>query len=252
MGIDRMDGMTWQVDLIGEDTDVAVLATLAPDCGCIIVAGADGQQCLSGPRFAALPSAGEVRAEAAKALKLLNGLARLKYDNHHPVRLGASVSRLGPGGQKDTTVALTATARARAMVGAVAAVVKADGSAEATASINKSITRVSRIVADPKLVEIVEALSDDITWQRLRVAFEKINALVGKGDNAFVKEKYATQPELDRFKANVQDPRLSGDDAVHGKTKGALKGTKMSEQEGLAFVRRLLDTYLSRSGKNRR
>ena len=106
--------------------------------------------------------------------------------------------------------------------------------------------RRARIAADPKLAEILEALADEITWQRLRVAFEKIRALVGQGDNGLVQHGYATQPELTRFKANIEDPRHSGLDAVHGVPKGPFKGTKMTEREGFDFVVRLFNKYVDK------
>jgi len=104
------------------------------------------------------------------------------------------------------------------------------------------------LVADPKLAEILEVFAEEVSWQRLRVAFEKIRALVGggKSDNAFVKHGYATAPELERFKANVEDPRHSGTNAVHGIPRGPLKGTKMTEAQGFDFVVRLLNTYVDR------
>jgi hypothetical protein len=70
--------------------------------------------------------------------------------------------------------------------------------------------------------------------------------LVGKGDNALVKNGYATQSELDSFKANAQHPRHSGVNAVHGVPQGPLKGTKMTEKEGFAFVVQLFNTYLEK------
>src|SRR5271166_1729472 len=57
---------------------------------------------------------------------------------------------------------------------------------------------------------------------------------------------YASAPELTRFKANVEDPRHSGVEAVHGVPKGPLKGEKMTEMEGFNFVVRLLNTYLEK------
>ena len=48
------------------------------------------------------------------------------------------------------------------------------------------------------------------------------------------------------FKANAQDPRHSGIEAVHGVPSGPLKGEKMTEEEGFGFVVRLLNTYLER------
>jgi hypothetical protein len=107
--------------------------------------------------------------------------------------------------------------------------------------------RLQRLVTDPKLADIVEVFSKEISWQRLRVAFERINALVGKGDNALVKHGYATQAELTRLKANIEDPRISGPDAVHGVPRGPLKGQKMTETEGFDFVVRLLNAYLDKN-----
>jgi hypothetical protein len=53
--------------------------------------------------------------------------------------------------------------------------------------------------------------------------------------------------EINRLKANMEDPRLSGLDAVHGVPIGPNpRGIKMSEQEGLEFIVRLLNTYLDR------
>ena len=89
--------------------------------------------------------------------------------------------------------------------------------------------------------------SEEMSWQRSRNAFEKVNALVGKGDNALVKHGYATQAELDDFKHNAQDPRHSGARAVHGVASGPLKGKKMTEVEGSGFVVRLLNTYLEKN-----
>jgi hypothetical protein len=107
-----------------------------------------------------------------------------------------------------------------------------------------------RIVADPKLVEIVRAFADEVSWQRLRVAFEKITALVGqsgKDTDALIKHGYATRSERVNFKANVEDHRHSGVKAVHGTHRGPLKGSKMTEKEGLAFIVRLFNHYLKKN-----
>ena len=107
--------------------------------------------------------------------------------------------------------------------------------------------RRKRLVTEPKLTLIVEAFDQEISWQRLRVAFERVSDLVGGSDNALVQHRYAKQSELNRFKANVQDPRHSGVEAVHGvPKKGPLEGTKMTVMEGYDFVVRLLNTYLEK------
>jgi hypothetical protein len=50
-----------------------------------------------------------------------------------------------------------------------------------------------------------------------------------------------------RFKANVEDPRVSGLNAVHGVPRSPKpRGTQMHEQDGLAFVVDLLHAYVDR------
>jgi hypothetical protein len=200
-------------------------------------------------KFEGLPSPEEVRAQAAEVLGILNGLARMEYGNHRPVQLGLAVSRTYSNGRRDVAIGLLG-AEIRSRVSLGLQVMRGDGKTETPISIDESTERRKRMVDDPQLVEIVEAFSGDITWQKLRVAFEKIGALVGKGkatDNALVSLRFATQDEISRFKANVEDPRVSGLNAVHGvAARGPLRGAQMSEQDGLAFVVRLLNTYLDR------
>jgi hypothetical protein len=76
-------------------------------------------------------------------------------------------------------------------------VIRTDGRTEPVIAPDLETQRANRIIADPKLRDIAEALSDDLTRQRLRVAFEKISKLVGKGDNALV--KMGTPPRM-RYK----------------------------------------------------
>jgi hypothetical protein len=112
--------------------------------------------------------------------------------------------------------------------------------------------QLKKVIGDPKLEEIAQCFGSELSWQRLRVVFEKIGALIGKrvkgNENALVKARYASKDEIDRFKANVEDPRHSGIDAVHGIPQaGPLKGSKMTLTEGHEFVVRLFTDYLGRS-----
>jgi hypothetical protein len=131
-------------------------------------------------------------------------------------------------------------------------VTRADGTTEPVIALDHVTQRAKRVFADPKLHEITEALAGALTWQRLRIAFEKLCVLItgqtAKGwGNTLVKNEYATREELTQFKANIRDPRLSGLNAVHGVPDGPnAKGPKMTEHQGLAFVVKLLDTYIAR------
>jgi hypothetical protein len=126
-------------------------------------------------------------------------------------------------------------------------ITRSDGSVEVDRASDLFESRAKKILADARLQEIAEAIAGAISWQRLRVVFEKLSTLVGSGDNQLVSQGYATQAELTRFKANIEDPRLSGLNAVHGVPRGPLKGTPLSLAEGLGFVTKLINDYLDRN-----
>ena len=179
----------------------------------------------------------QARDEASKILVLLNCLARLENPTHRNVDLADCVSQNGlfhhcaPHGWRPR-----AGSKMWVIGGVVALPV--DPAVE---------RRHKRLVTDPKLTLVVGAFDEEISWQRLRVAFEIVRDLVGS-DNALVHHGYASAPELASFKANVEDPRHSGVEAVHGvpKKKGPLKGEKMTKMEGFNFVVRLLNAYLEK------
>jgi hypothetical protein len=236
--------MTWQVDLVGDLTDVSELDKLAPLFNCSVQISPDGRPCLTGLAFCELSGAAEARAKAAHIVAVLNGILRMQYGNHRPVKLGNAVSQTTPGGARQISLLLPVE-EIRMRVGTPRmTVLRADGNTEAVCSGDNADRRARAVIGRPDLCEIAVVLSNEVSWQRLRVAFEKVSTLIGGGDNALVKRGFATQAELNRFKANVQDPRLSGMDAVHGISRGRLKGSKMGVEDGLAFVVKMLDRYL--------
>jgi hypothetical protein len=240
----------WLIELSGDQADIDELRKLAPHCECEVAPAHDGREYLSGRKFEGLSSVEVVSATAIKVLTLLNGIARIGWGQFQPVQV-VGVSQIRPDGTKASFVRAHFAIRARVSVGAD--VVRADGTVEQGIIPGAGAQRAHRIIAEPKLCEIVETIAGSINWQRLRVAFERICALIsgrtakGAWDNALVNKGYATQDELNRFKANVEDPRISGLDAVHGVATGpGPKGTKMTEQQGLEFIIRLLNTYVDR------
>lgn len=154
--------MMWQIVLIGEDIDIAEIRKLAPVCDCAIGPDQDGHQCLSLIELAASSAPEDVQAEGRKRLTRLNGLARLSHLNHHPVQLGQVMSRVDLGGRRDVAVSLTGVQmRARAAPFGMI-VTQVDGRADEVVQIDKSDQRNRRIIGDPKLIEIVEAIAGDI------------------------------------------------------------------------------------------
>jgi hypothetical protein len=189
--------------------------------------------------------------KAEHVLALLNGLARLERAEHRPALLGEFVYKLEDGSywQRFPTGKSQVT---RTLSRSFEFAPPGYHSSDAPVVKDGAYERRKRIVSDPALAEILPALADEITWQRLRVVYEKIGAAVSKStdksrwDNALVKLGYATQDELSRFKENVQDPRHSGIDAVHGVSgKSPVRSTNMTEKEGFDFIVRLLNTYVN-------
>ena len=214
----------------------------APACfNCTVRPGPDAQPWLGGARFDAISTSEESLEEAQNTLNVLNGLARLGSPQHRTVGLGKSLLR---DGRMEYFKPYDTPRRAGSQVEMRQAPLPGAELVTGPPVDAAVARRRERIMGEPKVVRIVEVFADDITWQRMRVALEKINALVGKRDNALVKHGYATQQELTRFKANIQDPRHSGVEAVHGVPQGKLKGTKMTKSQGFDFLVRLFNKYV--------
>jgi hypothetical protein len=239
------------IELSGDAQDIERLESIAPAYDCSIEPGPDAKiGWLGSAKFDGATTPEEAEEEAAKKLVLLNGLARLEKPEHRNVGVGDAFFQGGRIHYYQTESDGT-TPRKRKETGSTAYYYQSPlltgGGARPIPPVDPTVEhRRARIVADPKLAEIAEVFGEEITWPRLRVAYEKINALVGKGDNALVKNGYATQEELACFKANVEDPRHSGANAEHGVHKGPLKGRKMTEGEGRDFVVGLLHKYMAK------
>jgi hypothetical protein len=238
-GVAKMD---WQFELDGKSREKQRLRSLALAYNCTVRPGPAGTFCLGGDRFSNMATPQEALADAATTLARLNGLARLENPEHYIVYLGNDYYQ-----DRIQRHVKPHPVRSRYGQDDYEFVVTLPGMSIDPHVPPADAKRREAIMADSKLVEILEAFAaEEMTWQRLRVAFERIGALVGKGDNALVKHKYATQDELTNFKKNAEDPRHTGHDAVHGVPRGELRGTKMTESEGLNFVRRLFNDYVEK------
>jgi hypothetical protein len=233
--------VSWLFELDGEASDLLAMRPLASACDCTIRPGPGDELWLGGARFDNISTSEQALEEAKKALVRLNGLARLENQRHGTVSLG---NEFFQNGRLQYVRPPTGTRPLRSRVYISQPPVL--GAEPVTGPpVDPAVARRrARIAADAKLAEILEAFAGEINWQRLRFAFEKLSALVGKGDNALVKHGYATQPALTRFKANIEDPRHSGVEALHGVSKGPLKGTKMTPSEGFDFLVQLFNKYV--------
>jgi hypothetical protein len=175
------------VELDGEVTDLQAVESVAPACDCTIEPGPDQRfGWLAGAIVDSAATPQGARDAAAAILSCLNGPARLRNPQHRNVDLANAVFQNGQLHHLRPYWRSRAGSRLDIFASPL------------TGSLIKAPVdpRCKRLVTDPKLTDIVEVFSKEISWQRLRVAFEKINALVGRGDNALVKVGYATQAEL--------------------------------------------------------
>jgi hypothetical protein len=217
------------------------------------VAAPDDQYCLGGPAFDQVTSAEEMLRQAEGVLALLNGLARFERAEHRSAWLGEYVYRW-QGASHWERFPTGKPQIARPVSRSYESAPPGYHSSDAPIVKDSEYARRKRVVSDPALTEILPAIAGEITWQRLRVAYEKICAVVSKStkkggwDNALIKLGYATQDQLKSFKENVEDPRHSGINAVHGVSeKSPLKNMKMTEKEGFEFVVGLLKTYVAKN-----
>lgn len=216
----------WSFNLVGEETDINALKRWAPLAGCEIVEEM-GQSVLKWKPLYELDNGIEARATASDIVAVLNGLLRTETRISRPVRLPGSGYRVRPDGSRDVHIA--ATVGRLIALGALP-----DWAAKHYAAAEQ----------DSNVRDALIAYGDEPSWQKLRHAFQIACQDVG-GETEIIKLGWATRAEIDQFKANVTDKRLSGRDAVHGELFGHdPKGAKMTLDEGMLFVGRLLNRWV--------
>jgi hypothetical protein len=235
---------TWEIDLNGTQIDINEVARIAGAFGCTIDNDADGNFHLGGTAFSALSDPAKVRQTATKLLSRMNGAVRLAHTDHIPVQLGSGVARIEDGGVRHVSVSLSSGSMRMRGSPVILRITKADGTVETDAETTKENRRLAHLAKDEELGGVLDAISGDLSWQRLRVGFERLAEIVGGGGNAFVKQGYATREEIARLKSNMEHPEHSGIDAVHGVPDGPVKGAKMTPQEALTFITRLLHSHI--------
>src|SRR5262249_28909063 len=151
------------VDLDGGASELQALEAVAPACDCTIEPG-PGQKFgwLGGSALDGAATPQQARQRASDKLVLLNGLARLHNPHHRNVGLASEVyqdgllHRLAPQWRPRDVSRM-----------------QISGSPLTGARITAPIDpRCKRLVTDPKFADIMEVFSEEMSWQRLRNAYE--------------------------------------------------------------------------------
>jgi len=186
----------------------------------------------------------KVWEHAQKVLIVANALARIADGRFEPVTLSGSAILVHDDGRQDAVVKLQAAAPAVASLGMV--VTRVDGRVETPAEDTPQDRFATAIGSNNRqLHEALETFgSREQTWASLYVVFELICDGLG-GQHEIEKRAWAPKLELDRFKKNANDRRLTGSWARHGKTEaGPLIHQKMELPEATALIGSLLRHWI--------
>lgn len=86
-------------------------------------------------------------------------------------------------------------------------------------------------------------LSGDVSWQKLRLAWEALSDFAG-GEPVLKLVAKIEKPEYDQFKANCHNRDLSGNDALHFKS-SIPSGSKMTPKQGCAWLGEVMRRMLA-------
>lgn len=225
-------GDTWMVVLQGDETDLERLskACTAPE---LSVVQNNGVFYLHSTKFAADDDYNSISQNAERFVSWLNANCKLRFKSWTPLRWHAYLAKA------DGTRALFAVGEIR-VVSLVLGVGGDTGSTDSRlitlALGNDSVARALKLVSEPdwntfrNLSNILDVIEGDMKRR-------------GKGGQAIVSRKWATQTELSRFRYSANSPAVAGKDARHGDERTIYPPKPMTQPEAQAFVESILDKW---------
>jgi hypothetical protein len=240
MSADRPDPEqhSWWIRIEGARLDLEALQSEARTTGYEVVLDGEEAPYLRGAELDDLTHDSEVMPAARRAVELLNGLARVRHPDHRPVKVSGTMLKVRPDGGHGVVIEVPAGhARFRSPEHTVRVGADDEGP-------DAGCDRYGLAQQSAALDDALRAFSGEPTWQKLRYVFETIGQDVG-GRGGMDRRGWATLGETAQFKANAEDPRLSGREAVHGrKFKHDPKADPMSLTEATLLIGRLLGRWM--------
>jgi hypothetical protein len=224
----------WIVRLVGEEWNLRFLAS-ALRSGDSRVTEEDGEFHLRSSRFAALASAGEVKAVADELLEQASLVAPARFDGYGGVLINRII-RLEQDKSRQVTDFLYCKVTCRVIPSA------ADiASIEEPRDLNRDMSLLQR---RPLLLKALRHVRDEPGWPGYWKAVEALGEQVG-GLHRIPELGWASEGEVDRFRKTAQHYR-------HHRVPAP--PNPMTETEGRGFVLRLLQRCLDweRSRRSRR
>jgi hypothetical protein len=199
--------MTWEVELLGDSTDLQILAgTFA--IGEVQVVHSGNEHLLRSSKFHTLDSAASVRESAIDVVTALSASARLVFGAQQSIRVG-KVYRLRPDGKRDVTLLVEpAVAHERALPITVVHGTQVHRPAD---PIQAWLPLASQ---DPVLAKALRLRNTDaLDWVDLYRLYELIQSDAG---HLIHELGWASRNEVERFVRTANSVSAAGDSARHG------------------------------------
>lgn len=234
---------SWWIRIEGARLDLEALQSDARAAGYEVVLDSEEAPYLTGADLDDLTHDSEVMPAARRVVELLNGLARVRHPDHHPVQVSGTMLKVRPDGGHGVVIEVPlGHARFRSDEHTVQAGADDEGPDAGRA-------RYGLAQQSAALDDALRAFSGEPTWQRLRYVFETIAQNVG-GEGGMHSRGWATAEETGQFRANATDRRLSGREALHGhQFQHPPKADPMSLLEATRLVGRLLGRWMDEAAQ---
>ena len=231
----------WLVRLEGERFDLEDLPSLLRTSEHTVVEE-DGLYYLKSSDFDSLGSADEVRECAIRIIEMINGTMKVRAPDHRGAR-ESGVTLAEEDGRRRHYLYVRSSFTVRSKVTANATVTASNGTLKAALS-HTSVESWIRLAKSDKAVADALHFFTDNTWINLYKVYEIISEDVG-GQEAIVRNGWATRQSLRRFTQTAQSKAALGDLARHAANKFRPPSQPMTTQEAEALLRGLIVSWLS-------
>jgi len=231
----------WLVRLEGEKFDLEDLPSLvcSPE---YTVIEEDGLYYLGSSDFDSLGSADEVREHAIAIIKMMNGVMKLYIPSFGGVYEGG-VTMIGEDGRRHHYVYLEGSIKLRSKASANLTVTTSNNTQQTDSLPSTIESWISLAKADKAVADALHFFKEN-TWISLYKVYEIIGEDIG-GEQAIIKNGWATKRGLSQFTHTAQSKAAIGDLARHATNKLKPPSQPMSIKEAEALLRGIILSWLS-------
>lgn len=236
----------WEVDLVGDESDLNHLVRYFADEPCRIWRDEKtGQVLMRVDGFPADAVAREVQESARVTVQQLSGVLRAVRDSKTSVRAGAVMQRQ-PNGLRHAFLFVESVASATCFMDAEVFVRDANGNlVQRPSPPPRTVVLAKLMLTDAALAKAMRLrdAQDAGTWVGLYRLYEVIKHDVGS-ERAMVSRSWTSKAQQDRFRHSSNSPDAAGDDARHGATNDEPPANPMTLEEARTFVEGILQAWL--------